>query len=176
MECVEPNNEVYLGGVTGGNALTLYVSEAQTGEGMLQIGLRDMHEDLYRGLHGSDNQSSSFHYLLSDGSWSQKTQVGMCGTEQYHEIDYRSCPTVVQNGVTYYQVLLRVPTGMLSLTSLKSAGLYFAELFTDREQNRYRYDGYGLYQATRYAEDGSELPQNEAVWQGAPQEDRKSVV
>lgn len=171
MKCVEPNNEVYLGGTTGGNALALYVSE-EAGDGMLQIGLRDMHEGLYQGLHGTENQSSSFHYLLADGSWSRKVQVGMCGTEQFYEIDYRSCPAVVQNGVTYYQVLLRVPTGMLSLTSLKSVGLSFAALFTDREQNRYRYDGYGLYQAARFAEDGSELPQNEAVWQGAPQDPR----
>ena len=172
MKCVEPNNEVYLGGVTGGNSMVLYVSEEEAGEGMLQIGLRDMHEDLYRGLHGSENQPSSFHYLLADGSWSQKVPVGRCGTEQYYQIDHRSCPTVVKDGKTYHQVLIRIPEGMVSLTSFKSAGLRFSELFTDRERNRYRYDGHGLYQSERFTEDGSEIPQSQTVWQGAPQDPR----
>lgn len=170
MKSLDPNNEVYLGGTSGGCAVSFYVTEEEAGTGLLHIGLRDMHEDLYRGLHGAENQPSSFHYLLADGSWSQKIQVGLCGTEQYYPVDYTQCPTVVQDGVTYHQVLIRVSTGLISFTNIKSAGLGFADLFPDREKARYRYDGLGLYQAQRFDEDGEALPEKEAVWQDAPQD------
>lgn len=170
MKSLDANNEVYVGGTSGSCGITFYVSVEEARTGLLHIGARDVHEDLYRGLHGAQNQPSSFHYLLADGSWSQKIQVGQCGTEQYHPVDLGQCPTVVQDGVTYYQVLIRVSAGLISFTNIKIVGCGFGDLFVDREKLRYRYDGFGLYQAQRFDQEGRELPEKEAVWQDAPRD------
>lgn len=186
-----PNNEVYLDSTSQSYAVMFYVA----GEGKLDVGLHDMHEDLFSGMQGGSNKASTVSYWLSSGVWSQPIQVNRSGTEQYYPVDYTKCPTVVQDGTTYYQVLIRVDSGMVSFTNIKSVGLSFADLFGSENEIRYSYvdgilkqeelqDGVWvevempkaasllyktedgkLYYAQRYDAQGNEIPTDQLVWQ-----------
>ena len=160
-----PNNEVYIDGTSNTYAVLFYVAEDVAGQGTLHVGVHDLYDDMFYGMDSGENLSSSLRYYLADGMWSSQIPIGKSGTEQYSVIDYRSCPTVVQDGKTYYQVAIQVAEGMVSFTNVKTVGLSFADLTPETNFVRYKFQDNFLYEAPRYDMDGNEIPEAMLDWQ-----------
>lgn len=124
---VGPNNEVYLNGIGTKQALVLYVNEDELLETVsaLQVAVRLIDD---KGFYGVENDSAiHIHGQLylgiaaEDGfAWQEIDADITSGTEQYYNVSFKDCPYIDGKG---YQVVLRVNSGILSLTSIKNSGL-----------------------------------------------------
>ena len=155
-----PNNEIYFDSSTGDYALVLYV--AQSGEeGLLHVGVHDLWEGRFYGDEAAENEASSISYWTGE-SW-VTIQLGTAGTEQYYPIDYLRCPEVQTENGTYRQVVIRVDSGMVSFTNVKTVGLTFGTLEKDTENVRYKYENGVLYTAPVDSEEWTVVPHYELV-------------
>ena len=131
---IGPNNETYINSNLNDQAVIFYVKEDHiegTGrEHSLQVAMRAMDAGLFTsgnstGLYATVYQGEAI--ILPNGEvkygWKPVTTL-LSGTEEYYEIDYKSCPyTYDANGDKVYQVALSVRQGMVSFTSVKTNGL-----------------------------------------------------
>lgn len=122
-----PNNEVYMEaetstGTTATSALVFYVEEQKGVEHNLQIAFRAIDKGLFAG-GSSVETKAKLSYGVKDGedfAWTEPIETNTA-TEQYVTIDYKNCPYNAETG--YYQVVIKVESGMISYTSLKYNGL-----------------------------------------------------
>lgn len=135
-----PNNEVYMdGSYTDGNnakeALVFYVDEIGEEKGSLQIAVREINKGLFENGTLDTAQKTAISYGIEEKQgdtvsykWQKVTSVSSA-TEQYYTIDYTKCPYKDGKG---YQVVIKVDSGMVSYSSIKSTGLTFTQM-TDGE-------------------------------------------
>lgn len=134
-----PNNEVYLEGTFTNGAIAFYVRESTaTNVGatkLLHLGARAIDMGLY---HGAGSTGMKANLMLgvqtADGIGWNFIGTVTSATEQYYNVNYRLCPTVTINGLSYYQVVIKVESfsddipAMVSFTNLKrTSGLLVLE-------------------------------------------------
>ena len=133
-----PNNEVYLDGTKGTYAAVLYVKEKVAGQGLLHIGVHDLHDGSFYGT--DDTNASSAISFWTGESWVTPIAIGTSGTEQYYPINYKACPTVTVGDDTYYSVVIQAQSGMISFTNVKTVGLEFGALNSLSANTEYKYE------------------------------------
>lgn len=120
LKSIGPNNEVYLRSANGSYVLVFYVKETAANQGLLHIGIHDVHDSKFDGTT-AENLESSVYYGTANG-WATLCNKIKHGTEQYYEINLAQCPSY--NG--YYQVALKVQ-GFVSFSNIKYKNLTFME-------------------------------------------------
>jgi hypothetical protein len=99
--------------------VVLKVQETVANQGLLQIGIHDIHDGKFDGT-GDANDPSTVSYNTTSG-WVTLKKDFYSGTEQYYNIDLSKCPT---NG-GYKIVVLRVDSGFVSFTNVKHKNVEF---------------------------------------------------
>ena len=150
---VGPNNECYVNGNMRDEAVVFYVTEDTTvKDHTLQIGVHGLDQGLF--LYGQSSGVSAALYqgvMISypDGTsaqgWSPVAAISS-STEQYYEIDYKSCPSFLKEidgeEVRVYQVALYVRSGMVSFTNVKYKSLSIVDLGASKTSYQYNDQGY----------------------------------
>jgi len=122
LGCIGANNEILVRKDDGNFIVVLKVKENTTGEGLLQIGIHDVHDAKFDGNNGA-NATTSVSYHTASG-WEPLVVNTLSGTEQYYNIDLSQCYLDGE----YRVVVLRVDSGFASFTNIKHKNVTFGEI------------------------------------------------
>lgn len=118
LGAIGANNEILLNKAAGDYMIVLKVK----GDGLLQIGIRDVYDAKFAGLDG-DNDSTTVS-VRTTGGWEFLAPEIYHGTEQYYNVDLSSCPVDGE----YKLVMLKVHSGFASFTNVKHNGVEFGAI------------------------------------------------
>ncbi|MBR3811280.1 MAG: fibro-slime domain-containing protein [Agathobacter sp.] len=155
-----PNNEVYMLADDETNAALVFYVQKQQGATVhnLQLALRAIDADLFYGndSQGTEVKVSYGTYENDDFVWSQAEAI-TSGTEQYYTINYEAAPYIEGKG---YQIAIKVNSGMVSYSSIKSNGLDIVTLNGEAGEvpDLYYENGILKERVTGYAVDASKYP------------------
>ncbi len=158
-----PNNEAYMYGETTDSALVFYVEEdSESTTHSLQIAVRAIDDVLFfvgepdvpegEVVPTSTNSvlqygnGNAWYYLVNSTDHALSSS-----TEQYYTIDYTKCPFIEDKGC--YQVVIKVDSGMVSFSSIKTVGLNIVDTVNNFEECNYKYVNGILHKVTEITTD-----------------------